>query len=573
VLRDVNDNTRQVGPLTSTPEKAATSSLGWTRGLVLLGLALAVLLPGTAGVSFFDRDEGWYAQVCREMQAHNDWLVPTYLGEVWIAKPPLTYWLVLSSYKLFGTGEWQARLVSVVSMSLSVLLTGMLASRMFGRQVGMIAGTVFITFSMSAIVGKMLLTDSVMLVCTLVAVVTHWQAATQGVTHWRSALYWLAIGFGVMAKGPATLVFAGAFTLALLFTPQRRAWAGQGRWWAWLPVALLTGLPWYAYVSVKAGQTLVGQFLWYETFARFLGSHHPHSSPPGTCLFASLAGWLPWTVFAPGALLAAFKRRHCDATSRVLLIALLVPWALIESVRAKLPHHVLPCYVPLAILLAREFQTMFVGSRPWQALNKSERTVLILWPSIMMVIGIAMVAVGVMNRQQPWSLAAVGTGCILAAGFLWVGWLQRRRSLFAAWKAAVFATVLFHGVVGLWLLPSMEPTRLSRRLADTINQLVQPGDHVYLCGYDEPTVHYYLAGTARRVHHSELGEVSSSKPVVLAIRQHYLERIDPALRARLKPLVQPCTLTGLNHGNMRIQTVCVGRVDLSEIAREGGSGS
>ena len=47
--------------------------------MLLCGIALLVVLPGFQ-VSLFDRDEGWYAQVCREMVQTGDWLVPRYLG-------------------------------------------------------------------------------------------------------------------------------------------------------------------------------------------------------------------------------------------------------------------------------------------------------------------------------------------------------------------------------------------------------------------------------------------------------------------------------------------------------------
>ncbi|GAF95834.1 unnamed protein product, partial [marine sediment metagenome] len=93
----------------------SSESLGLAGGLLLLIVALAVLVPGTIGVSLVDRDEGWYAQVCREMLESGDWLIPRYLGEVWLAKPPLLYWLVTMSYSLFGVGEWQARLVPVLA--------------------------------------------------------------------------------------------------------------------------------------------------------------------------------------------------------------------------------------------------------------------------------------------------------------------------------------------------------------------------------------------------------------------------------------------------------------------------
>ena len=74
---------------------------------------------------------------------------------------------------------------------------------------------------------------------------------------------------------------------------------------------------------------------------------------------------------------------------------------------------------------------------------------------------------------------------VLVIGFLLSGWLRRRRSIMSAWQMAVAGTVAFHMVAGFWLLPSREPQRLSPRLARMINDMSQPGDQIYLCGYNE----------------------------------------------------------------------------------------
>ena len=79
--------------------------LGLGASLLLLTVSLVSLAPGIQ-VSFFDRDEAWYAQVSREMLQGGDWLTPHYRGEVWLHKPPLLYWLVAASYRLLGVGEW-----------------------------------------------------------------------------------------------------------------------------------------------------------------------------------------------------------------------------------------------------------------------------------------------------------------------------------------------------------------------------------------------------------------------------------------------------------------------------------
>ena len=170
---------------------------------ILLLLSLAILIPGTWGVSLIDHDEGWYAQVARERVESGDWLVPRYLGDVWLHNPPLLNWLVSASWTVFGMGEASARLVSVLAMAASTQLVCTLGSGMAPGRAGYYAGVTFITAGLPAIVGKMLLTDSVLLVCCCGAFVLLWRMATDGVTSSRAAGFWACVGLAVLAKGPA----------------------------------------------------------------------------------------------------------------------------------------------------------------------------------------------------------------------------------------------------------------------------------------------------------------------------------------------------------------------------------
>ena len=72
-------------------------------GMSLLLLAIASLLVGiNSGYPFIEPDESRYAQISLEMQQTGDWLVPRLHGEPYLDKPPLLYWLIATSYSVFG---------------------------------------------------------------------------------------------------------------------------------------------------------------------------------------------------------------------------------------------------------------------------------------------------------------------------------------------------------------------------------------------------------------------------------------------------------------------------------------
>lgn len=544
-----NESSPPIGrPDSSTP--------GVTTCLLLLVAALLVLIPGIH-VSLFDRDEGWYAQVSREMLASGDWLTPHYLGKVWLAKPPLLYWLVAGTFRILGVGEWQARIVPVGASCLSVLLTASLAARMFDRRTGVIAGLLLLTFGLFSIVGKMLLTDSVMLACTLTAILFHWEMRDR-MTWTRSIVYWLMIGLGVLAKGPATLVFAGAFAVGLYISGWRK-WFRDLRYWMWLPMAIVVAAPWYVLMARKASGTFVQQFLWTEILSRIVEAPHGHTGPPGYYLLISLVGLLPWTAFIPGCIIAAIASRR-DARFKLLLVWLGVPWIILEVIRSKLPHYILPCYVPLAILLAVQLSAAWDRHAPLKTAPLAERRVLNLWAQVMVVFGLGLIVAGFVLKVQEVRLPLIALGSLLVVAFILAADALRRATTAAGFRIAVIGTIAFHVALGLWVLPALEPKRLSRQIAREVNVLADPVTPAIICGYEEPTMFFYLDKLPRC---AEPGDVAAllkgpNPPLVLAIAAD--SETAPSIEHAIHWVHPPASISGLNYVKMQQTVVHIGKI-------------
>ncbi|MBN1488574.1 MAG: glycosyltransferase family 39 protein [Phycisphaerae bacterium] len=474
--------------------------------VVLAAFSLVLLLPGTFGVSLVDRDEGWHAQVCREMLDSGDWLVPTYLGAPWLAKPPLLYWGVIASYSLFGVTAAAARLVPVLAMTGVVQLVATLAATMFNRRVALTAAIGFLTAGLPLVVGKMLLTDALMWLCCMGAIVLLWRIATDHVSTGRCIAFWLCVGLGILANGPAVLVFVGSFGLAMRFGPAGWRWMYNGRLWATAIVAPLVAAPWYAYTAMHEGGTLSQQFLWYEIFSRIAGTPHGHSGPPGYYLLLSLAGWLPWTALVPGAVILAWQARSTSPEARVLLIWCFLPWIILELIHSKLPHYIVPCYIPLALMLGRMWDSTLDRRADTTKPPRAERTVFGIWVFTPVAIGVGAIAAAIYWREMTWALSVAVAGGVLIVGFLIVGYLTRRNDPEAVWAGAVGCIGLFHIVVGLWVLPEFEPYRLSRIVAERANAVAPAGARVAVCGYEEPSVFFYLHEPARVIATDELAQ-------------------------------------------------------------------
>ena len=440
--------------------------------LWLLAVSLLVLLPGVFGISLVDRDEGWYAQVSREMLASGDWLVPRYLGEPWLGKPPLLYWCVAAAFRVFGLHEWAGRLVSVLAMTVAVQLLATLASELYGRRAALFAGLSFVTAGLPAIVGKLLITDALLLLWILAACVTLWRIQTRGVTWTRAGVFWVFIGLGILTKGPAVLLFVGGFALAL-YSLWRRHLAGGApagartdRCTLWLasPLCLLVAAPWYILVARHAGTTLVKQFFWYETASRLVSTPHGHGGPPVYYLLIGLAGWLPWSALLPGAIIEAWQSRKSDAAARFSLLWCGLPWLVLELMPSKLPHYVLPCFVPLALLVGRMWDRGLE-----RAMTRSQRVALTIWVGVNHLLGAGVLSAAWIWRSTPAAVPLGVLGVVFIAGFVLVSRAARRGRLMFAWRHAVACSVAFHLLAGAWLLPALEPLRLSRAVAERVN--------------------------------------------------------------------------------------------------------
>ena len=75
---------------------------------IVVGLWALVLVP-FAGTRNLYYEEGRYTLAALDMLQNGHWLRPEVLGEGFVAKPPLLYWLVASAISLGGVSEWVVR--------------------------------------------------------------------------------------------------------------------------------------------------------------------------------------------------------------------------------------------------------------------------------------------------------------------------------------------------------------------------------------------------------------------------------------------------------------------------------
>ncbi len=101
-----------------------------TKALILvIVLSVVIFFSFLGGTSVFQVAEARNAECAREMLERNDWIVPTFNGELRTDKPVLEYYGMMVAYKVGGTNEASARFPSALCGVLLVLATFLIVKR------------------------------------------------------------------------------------------------------------------------------------------------------------------------------------------------------------------------------------------------------------------------------------------------------------------------------------------------------------------------------------------------------------------------------------------------------------
>ncbi len=319
----------------------------WPDLLFLTGLGGLAFFLGLGWPGLMDPDEGRYAEIAREMLILGDWLMPHLNFVPYLEKPPLVYWLTAAGFRLFGTGEWVARLPAAGSALAGVYLAYGLGRAWWGRREGLWGASVLATSGGFTVLGRLLTLDMTLTLFLNLAVALGYLAYAAD----RRRLLWWAyttLALAALTKGPMAPVLAGLIWGGFTLLDRRRSLA----FWLHPGGLLLFGgltAPWFLLVSLQYPE--FPRFFWGEHhLARFTaGAIHPE---PFYYYLPVLAAFLfPWTWLLPWSL--ARVKPWAEPEGRFLLLWAGMVLVFFTLSRGKLAPYILPALLPLALILGR----------------------------------------------------------------------------------------------------------------------------------------------------------------------------------------------------------------------------
>lgn len=366
--------------------------------VALVALVLAFGLIGARAI--WDPDEGRYTNVALVMLDTGNFIDLSRHHETghW-TKPPVTYWALAASLATFGHEPWAARLPPALAFIACAGLVALIARRL-QPGTGALAALVFATMVLPFGAANLVTTDFLLTAFQALAM-WAWIEARFGPPE-RSGrwllLMWVGFAAAFMTKGPpALLPLLAVVALGALAPPAKRA--PLKTWLAAGGLFVLLALPWYLVVVLRH-EGLMAYFLGTEVVAR-IASDQLKRNPQWYGWFVVYAptlllGTLPWTATFWRALRSAAGRargwrdraaRVADAPWLALLLWVALPLLVFCIARSRLPLYVLPLFVPIALLIARQRAAEGFGLPRWRWLGLwivlllGLRLASALWPS------------------------------------------------------------------------------------------------------------------------------------------------------------------------------------------------
>jgi 4-amino-4-deoxy-L-arabinose transferase-like glycosyltransferase len=323
--------------------------------------------------SLMDDSDAVLAQAARTMLVTGDWVTPRLDGVAYLEKPPLYYWPMMISYRIFGVHDWAARIPFAACAMALAWLTAAMGVWAFGKRPGFYAGLCMATCVGLFLFTRILIPDVMLVLTVTLAMWALLRALDEEEKHPRlwAGVFAASLGTGLLIKSLIAVVFplaAGAIYLLLtrqFFSPRtwKRLYPFSGAL-----VALLIAAPWhvlatlrnppYFYFGLHSGPGQYHGFLWFffinEQLLRFLNLRYPrdYDTVPRLYFWLFHLLWLfPWSVYFPAIAKLSFK--PLDRAGKMRLLALCWTGFLLIffTFSTTQEYYSMPCYPALALLL------------------------------------------------------------------------------------------------------------------------------------------------------------------------------------------------------------------------------
>lgn len=352
----------------------------WGVYLVVLLFAAAVYLGCIISPpSLQDDVDAVQAQIARNMLTSGDWVTPRLDGVIYLEKPPLIYWLIALSYKVFGVHDWAARIPMALSSIVLCWLTAAFGLWAFGKRAGFYAGLCMSTCIGLFLFTRVLIPDVMLTLTITLAMWSFLRVLDEDEPNPRAWAMVLAasLGVGLLLKSLIGVVFPVA--TGLIYVLVTRQLFSATTWKRLHPftgaiVILLIAAPWHVLATLRNPpyleftlRSVPGEyhgFLWFffinEQLLRFLNLRYPrdYNTVPRVYFWLFHLAWLfPWSVYFPAAATLSYKPQNRAGKTRLLALCWIGFILVFFTFSTTQEYYSMPSYPAMALLLGSAIAT------------------------------------------------------------------------------------------------------------------------------------------------------------------------------------------------------------------------
>ncbi len=317
--------------------------------LILVLLSCILLIPGLGETPLWIYDEVRNAECAREMYENNNWIVPTFNGELRTLKPPLHYYFMFAGFKIFGISEWGARFFSTLAGVLAILVLYVFVKKYISKLIAFISCLILLSSSHFLFQFRMSVPDPYLILFNTISLFCSF------VFFQEKKMYYLfvaaiAFGLGILAKGPVAILLPALSIFLWLCWERKLKEIFSLKILAAAIVMFAVAAPWYFLVHQATKGAWTKGFFIENNLERFSSPMEGHGGLFIIIPIFILMGLLPASIFISEAV-KNFKQRFDNSLLKLSICVVAVFTVFYCISGTKLPNYPMPCYPFVAIIL------------------------------------------------------------------------------------------------------------------------------------------------------------------------------------------------------------------------------